>query len=265
MHRNLTVVRLFVKKIYLILLVLMCTCLGCEWRLRSDLRPESDLFIERYDRTEAFFLTTGDFSALQQMQTHYPMQTRRLIEDVLQLGKVDDEHINIRFLSFFQDSTLQALISEVGRQYDDMSDIDQSLRESFEQFSQLFPNAETPIVYTQIGSLDQSIVVGDSLLGISLDKYLGADFPLYVKYGYSERQRSMMTREYIVPDCLVFYLLSLYPAPSDSLHEVHMGRIQHSVNSMLKQQFFKSPYVEQARQQMDENKGLSFPELLEGE
>lgn len=242
----------------------MFACIGCEWRMQSDLHSESDMFIERYDRIEAFFLTTGDFSALQQMQTRYPMQTRRLIEDVIQLGKVDDAHINARFLSFFQDSTLQSLIAEVGRQYGDMEDIDKMLSRSFARLSQLLPDVKTPVVYTQIGSLDQSVVVDEGLLGISLDKYLGADYPLYVKYGYSEKQRSMMVRDYIVPDCLSFYLLSLYPSPSDSLRFRHMGRIQHTVNCVMNRKFFENAHVEEAQHYMNEHKELAFSELLEG-
>ena len=250
-------------KIYGILLVVMLLCLGCEWHMRSEKTIDSGALIERYDRMESFFLTTGDFSALQQMQTLYPMQTRRLIEDVLQLGKVDDAHINTRFFVFFQDSTLQSLLAEVGRQYEDMSDVNEKLSVAFEHLKNFIPQIEIPIVYTQIGSLDQSIVVGDGLLGISLDKYLGADYPLYLKYGYSERQRSMMTRDYIVPDCMAFYLLSLYPLPADSLRDIHMGRIQYVVNRILNHEFFENDYVKQAQRQMHNDKELSFSRLLE--
>ena len=41
-----------------------------------------------------------------------------------------------------------------------------------------------PEVYTQVGAFDQSIIVANDMLGISLDKYLGADYPLYRKFGY---------------------------------------------------------------------------------
>ena len=242
----------------------MIACIGCEWRMQSDLHSEADKVVERYDRLEAFFLTTGDFSALQQMQTRYPMQTRRLIEDVLKLGQVDDAHINVRFLSFFQDSTLQSLIAEVGHQYGNMEDVDKQLSKSFERMSRLLPELKMPEVYTQIGSLDQSIVVDGSLLGISLDKYLGADYPLYVKYGYSEKQRSMMVRDYIVPDCLAFYLLSSFPAPDDSLRIQQMGRIQYTVNCIMEREVFENDWVEDARRYMSSHKGLSFTELLEG-
>ena len=50
--------------------------------------------VKRYDRLQARYLTTGDFSALQQMNTNYPMETRTLVEDVLQLGEVNDPEIN---------------------------------------------------------------------------------------------------------------------------------------------------------------------------
>jgi hypothetical protein len=67
-----------------------------------------------------------------------------------------------------------------------------------------------PQIYTQISALNQSVVVGDSILGISLDKYMGSDYPLYKKYYYANQRRTM-SPEYIVPDCFTFYLLGQYP------------------------------------------------------
>ncbi len=247
----------------------MLGCIGCEWRLRNDLKTtEDDTFVVRYDKAELVYLTTGDYSAMQHMQTEYPLQTRRLVEDVLQLGKMEETFIKTRFYDFFQDSTLQELIGEVERQYADMDDLDKELETAFGRLAELVPVAKVPEVYTQIGSLDQSICVGDGVVGISLDKYLGSDYPLYIKYGYTEQQRRTMTRDFIVPDCLGFYLLSLYP-PIEPItrsaggpnHE-HMGRIQLVVNEVLEREIFTSPYVEKARQEK-EAKQLSLTELLE--
>ena len=72
-----------------------------EWQLKS---PEEDhqLTIDRYDRVQSLYLTTGDFSALQQMNTIYPTQTRTLIEDVIRIGKVDDPEINTKFIPRFR-------------------------------------------------------------------------------------------------------------------------------------------------------------------
>ena len=111
------------------------------------------------------------------MNTIYPTQTRTLIEDVIRIGKVDDPEINTKFLHFYQDSTLQSLINEVEQQYANMTDINDELSEAFDNLKTLFPNLEIPQIYTQIGSLDQSLVVGNNSIGICLDKYLGADCP----------------------------------------------------------------------------------------
>lgn len=269
MHRFLTKVNHLVRKVYLFLAFVMLLCLGCEWRLRATEESDDEALvnIERYDRVEALYLTTGDYAALGQMNTAYPKQTRMLIENILQLGKVDDPLINQKFLHFFQDSTLQMIIAEVERQYTDVDDLNNNLSEAFEVLCKLIPSLEVPQVYTQIGSLDQSIVVGDGLLGISLDKYLGSDNQLYAKYEYSSDQLRMMERAFIVPDCLGFYLLSLYPIPAErewSLEERHrhMGRIQWVVNRAMKRKVFDNVYVAAADRLMNEDESMTVDLLL---
>ena len=100
-------------------------CIGCEWRLKPNNEDSDNTFaVERYDRVQSLYLTTGDFSALQQMSTNYPNQTRTLIEDVLKIGNVNDPEINTKFLNFYQDTTLQSIINEAEQQYANMDDID---------------------------------------------------------------------------------------------------------------------------------------------
>ncbi len=237
----------------------MLICIGCEWHLRpTEKDGKRALAVQRYDRIEALYLTTGDLAALHQMNTDFPEQTRTLIEDLLHLGHVNDSGINTRFLHFFQDTTLQTLIADVDKQYADMSDIDQQLTDAFHQLQTLIPGIGMPQFYAQISSLDQSIIVGDSMLGISLDKYLGKDYPVYIRYGFTERQRTSMTRSFIVPDCLVFYLLSNYPlSPSaDTIAEArnrHMGRIQYVANTCLGYRHFEGEQVCQTEAFMKEH------------
>ena len=258
-----------VRQLFIFALLLMAVCMGCQWQAEKaeEHDQEQDVVIERYDRIESMYLSMADFAALHQMRTDYPVQTRTLIENVLQLGPVNDPEINNRLLVFFQDSTLQALVAEVERQYKDVGDLNKQLTNAFRRLSKLFPEIQLPHVYTQIGSLDQSIVVTDSLLGISLDKYLGADHPIYLRYGYTEQQRSMMTREYIVPDCLGFYLLSLYPLTdaeslSDEQHLWHMSKIQSVVNQVMGTRIFSNEYIEKLDDYMKSHPEMSTAKML---
>lgn len=258
-----------VHRIYLFILVVLLACLGCEWRLRpsEEQQSETALEIDRYDQLERLYLTTGDFAALQQMNTQYPTETRMLIKDVLQLGPANDPEMKSKLLLFFQDSTLQMLINDVEHEFANLSDVESTLAESFLRLSRMIPGLEMPQVYAQISSLDQSIVAGDGYLGISLDKYLGSEYPLYLKYGYSDRQRSMMKRTFIVPDCIGFYLLSLYPLPEGDTTRAaldrHMGKIQYVVNQSMGIRQFDNIHVKRAEQFMKKNKGISVEKFLQ--
>ena len=245
----------------------MLGCIGCEWQLKDD--SESEVVVERYDRIQSLYLTTSDFSALQQMNTVYPMQTRTLIEDVLRIGQVNDSLINTKFLRFYQDSTLQALINEAEQQYANMDDINEAMTRAFNFLLEEIPNMEVPDIYAQIGALDQSVIVGNGMIGICLDKYLGEDYALYLKpeYGYSADQRKMMQRQYIVPDCVGFYLLSLYPMPFDkpmtqAERDLHIGRIQWVVNEAMGQTIFNNPRVKKVERFMKKHKEMTINQLL---
>lgn len=255
------------RQLYVILLFVIVFCAGCQWQkdASGDAGHSDEFAIERYDRVESLYLREADFAALQQMKTEFPAETRMLIENVLQIGAVDEPDINTRFLLFFQDSTLQTLLADVERQYASMDDIDRQLGDAFKRLQGMLPDVDVPRVYAQIGSLDQSVIVGDGMLGVSLDKYLGADHPLYLRYGYSDTQRSMMTRQYIVPDCLGFYLLSLYPLPADTSEVArfrHMGRIQHVVNRAMNRRFFTNEHVRQAEPLLSPHTGRTLDSLL---
>ena len=272
MHRILTIINHFskfskVRKVYSLLVIIMLLCIACEWRLKSneEISNGAQVDIERYDRIEGLYLTTGDYSALLQMNKTYPMQTRTLIEDVLQLGQVNDPEINNKFLHFFRDSTLQRLINDVQEQYANIDDLNRELTDAFGKLKDEIPSIEFPEVYSQIGSFDQSIIVGNKMLGISLDKYLGADYPFYVEH-YTPEQRKLMTRSMITPDCLSFYLLSLFPMPSETMtqdeRDMHMGKIQWVVNQVTDRQVFDNRLVSQVDSFMNRNKEMSMEQLL---
>ena len=250
-----------------LLLVASFLLSACELRLKPfEEESEHRMEVFRYDRLESQYLTTGDFSALQQMSTEYPMETRTLIEDILHIGEVNDPQINKKFLTFFQDSTLQMIVSDAESQYANMDDINQQLNKAFFNLKGRLPDMPLPQVYAQIGALDQSIVIGNQSIGISLDKYLGEDYPLYKKF-YSASQLKAMSRSYIVPDCLSFYLLSLYAMPdfeqrSQIDRDLHIGKIMWVCNQALECKFFRSKYINMVDNYMKRNKNLTLDSLL---
>lgn len=255
------------KRICLLFLIISLFFSGCKFNLKAFEDDDKALVeVARYDRLESQYLTTGDFYALQQMNTDYPMETRTLIEEVLRIGEVNDPKINRTFLTFYQDTTLQKLVADAELQYANMDDVNASLCRIFERLRLFLPTVSVPKVYAQIGALDQSIVIGNNTIGICLDKYLGENYPLYKRF-YNAEQRKTMTRDNIVPDCLSFYLLSLYPLSDSETRkqidrDLHMGKIQWVCNLVLDKKFFDSRYVQIIDKYMAKYKSMPIESLL---
>ena len=196
------------KSAFFTLVFLLVLLLGIGfWSWRAlEAREQSETFrIDRFDRVLDEYVSLGSYTALHRMNTDYPMETKLLIEDVLDLGRVDEADVEKRLRRYYLDSTVQVLLEEVHRQYTDVSDLEDGFSQVFDELQKLHPTFRVPRVYTQISCLRQSIVVTDTLIGISLDKYLGADFPLYKDF-FTDEQRFHMTREAIVSDAVCLYL-----------------------------------------------------------
>ena len=194
------------------------------------------------------------------------METRALIEDVLQLGDATDPDINNKFISFYQDPRLQTLITSAETQYANMDSINIQLNAAIMKLRKMLPDLKIPRFYAQLTALDQSIVVGNQTVGISLDKYLGENYQGYKPF-YSAEQRRTMTREYIVPDCIFFYLMSEYPLRSFEMRsqmerDIHAARIQWVANQALGQNFFTGENIDKVVSFMKKNRKMSIEKLL---
>lgn len=205
---------------------------SCQSDMQSgDALSDRRIKVFRYDRLQYEATVMNSISAIQKMNMDYPQATRILIEDVLMLGSVDAPDINERLCTYYSDSVLLRLMEEAEEKFSDMTPIEERLTEGFKRLKKEIPSLPVPQVYAQISALNQSVVVGDSLLGISLDKYMGEDYPLYKRYYYAYQRRSM-TPERILPDCFTFYLVSLYPFGWETGHRTLFDVMMHQGKSI---------------------------------
>lgn len=70
---------------------------------------------------------------------------------------------------------------------------------------------QIPAIYMHVSGFNQNVLVGDSLLSLSIDKYMGKDYPLYQDFFY-DSQKLKMQRGLVVPDYLAGWLMSEYPS-----------------------------------------------------
>lgn len=197
--------------ILLLSIVLLAACWVGVGEL-NDRDTGNDISVIRYDRLQTEYAHFNSVSAQQKMHTTYGRLTQILVEEILAIGNVSDSNINEKIKAFYSDSTLLQLMNDVETKFANFNAIENELSKGFQRLQKELPTLVVPAIYTQISALNESIVVDDSLLAISLDKYMGEDYPLYNSYYYDYQCHSMRP-DRIIPDCFVFYLIGGYPLP----------------------------------------------------
>lgn len=200
-------------------------------------QEEEEISVLRYDKLLGEYVRSNSFSAMQKLTMDYRMPTKILIEDVLAIGTVKDDTIAQRLQKFYSDTTLVRLMGDVEAKFPNLEEVEKGLTKGFKKLKKEVPDTKVPFIYSQVSAFNESIVLVDSLLGISLDKYMGEDYPLYKRFYYDYQCRSMRP-ERIVPDCFVFYLLSRYGMV---YHEgtclidlmLHSGKINYVMQNLL--------------------------------
>lgn len=214
---------------YILIIILSLFALSAcrDDRQEDFFLSENGIKIHRYDRLQFEASALNSFTSLQKMNTNYPHATKLLIEDVLALGSVDDEKINDRLCAYYSDTSLVNLMLDVEDKYKDLSSFEKELTKGFLFLKKRIPSIPIPVVYSQISALNQSIVVADSLIGISLDKYMGEEYPMYKRY-YYDYQRRTMNPERIVPGLYLFlFAQSLsFPVGKGSSYVVRCDNVQ---------------------------------------
>ncbi len=128
-------------------------------------------------------------------------------ENILFIGKTDSVGFYDRLRNLFSDSTLMSLYQKEQEIFADITPYEKELSIGFSLLLEEFPELKLPEIYMHVSGLNQNIIVTDSILSLSADKYLGADYPLYQNFFY-DYQRQQMCPERVVPDYLLGFLYS---------------------------------------------------------
>jgi len=133
-----------------------------------------------------------------QIQTAIPELKRSYTEffdiftyRMISIGGSDQEKFQELLYSFISDSLIRELEVKVAEEIDTVR-LRKELETAFKHYVHYFPQKEVPVIYTCISGFNQSVVTSENLIGLSLDKFLGADSPFYKKLGLPEYKRKNM-------------------------------------------------------------------------
>ncbi len=217
-------------------IILLVSFTGCKGQTGSGTVFAEPVSIQRFDKALFSLIETGDSTGQQWLLNEYPDMLDVIGKGILNMQSVETPSYFDKLINFFSEPTLKGLYRDAIETYDNITDIEQRLGDGFYYLKTYFPELQIPRVYMHVSGLNQNVLVGDNLLSLSIDKYIGKEYPLYMEFFY-DYQREKMQRSHVVPDYLSGFLLSEYPfaGKENVLLErmVYEGKIKYLVSHAL--------------------------------
>lgn len=137
--------------------------------------------IERFDRAFAGIDTTNVAAGVKLLQEMYPGFTNDYFSHILFLMPTPDTNMRAQSVRpFLTNPDIRALNDSVGRHFADIRPLEASLEHAFRLAKHYQPKFRAPKVLTFISAVNNfGAITLDSILGIGLDMYMGAGFPVY--------------------------------------------------------------------------------------
>jgi gliding motility-associated lipoprotein GldB len=139
--------------------------------------------------------------------------------------------------SFITHATTVESKNKVDSVFTDLENIEKEFSLAFRYYKYHFPNKSLPGVYTCISGFNQSIIIDEDILGISLDNYLGEDCELYKRLAFSRYKRVNMYPEKLVTDAMQGWIMSEMEIGDDNHrlidNMIYNGKIMYIMDAMF--------------------------------
>ena len=208
------IIKLYLRQIWVILFITSLTLCGCNHSSFGMDDESNDIRINRFDSVFYQWIDTDDQGSLHSLISDYPQLLGLLGNTLFSANDVDSSTFFDNLKKYYSQPPLKSLYNDALTFYTANSpvikQIEKECANGFKRLHEIFPSMQIPAVYMHISGLRQSMIVADSLLSISIDKYMGADYPLYENSFYHYERKSM-TPERVAIDGLYAWLTSEFP------------------------------------------------------
>lgn len=167
--------------------------------------------VERFDRDLAALDPRNLGSDLDALIRRYNPYFELYTQYVVQMGKVGTTEFVQNLKLFLTDSVMNEVYDTVQVRFPNLDNLETDLTSGFERFREQFPQRPVPRVLASVSGFNQSIVVGDSVIGIGLDKYLGSSCSFYQHLGLPLYKRRDMVPQRMASDVMLAFALTEFP------------------------------------------------------
>jgi len=193
--------------------------------------------IIRYEKELVSFGNNPTFENILSIRERYPEFTDLFSAQIIRIGFFDEEEVVEGVHAFLTDTMIQSVYRLVSEKFADFSPVQKRLTDAFKHYRYYFPGKPLPTIYTCISGFNESAFVAEGLIGISLDKYLGAETAYYPMLGFPRYKQRKMIPEMIPADALYVWAMGEFEIGSKATtlldHIVHEGKLLYFLEAMM--------------------------------
>jgi hypothetical protein len=198
-----------------------------------------DITVERLEKDLFSVDPSGIETSLPYLKEKYG-EFLQLFSYVTNLGNIDDTLYAGSLTQFCTDKLNYEVYQSVMVKYPDITSIEEDLENAFCHYKYYFPGKEIPSTYTCITGFNNSLIVDNNIIGISLDRYLGSDCEYYPRLQIYRYIAARMNSWNIVPDCMYGWASSEwdyssmgYSADNVMTNMMHEGKLKYFEKCMI--------------------------------
>lgn len=136
-------------------------------------------------------------------------------EGILQIGNPEGASFPYSVAQFITDENMKVLYDDTQTEYGNTSEIERDLTGAFNYFHYHFPDSTIPEIVFMISALKYPVVATKNTLGVSLDMFLGADYPVYPMVGLPQYMYANMKSDQVVPQAMKGWIQSMYETEAE--------------------------------------------------
>ncbi|HEX5001124.1 MAG TPA: hypothetical protein VFW78_01400 [Bacteroidia bacterium] len=192
------------KRIQILALLIGLLTMGCQsQRNHPDVsKVEVNIHLERFEQdlfSNKDSLQTSDIAVLKQKYGHF---FYLFCNNVIRIGSGTDTELTAGLNAFIHDPEVKSVQEKINKEYPQTAELEKELSGFLKHLKYYFPEKPLPEIVTYNSAFNYAVVTADSVLGIGLDMFLGANEESYIRLGIPKYMFDKFSREYILPSCV---------------------------------------------------------------
>lgn len=213
--------RSMVKRFF-VALFLGIVLLSCNHNRLDDVDTDKidvSVTVQRFDQ-DLFAVNPDSIAAeVPALEGEYGNFADLFFEGIIRVGRSTEPQYYTYLARFLTDTMVNNAYHRAQLVFPNLVSLNQSITDAFRRYRYHFPGKTVPKVYSFVSGYNLSVAVGDSLVAIGLDRYLGSDTPQYAMLGIARYMTGKMTPQKIPSDVVKAWLYGEFPF-NDSINNL---------------------------------------------